>query len=183
MLRDKTLGAWHSFERFGMACLTQREEHLTAQEEGRRFSVCSSSIKPTLQVALLLGGYSTSASCDALLRRVDLPKASFHYHSTRPPFSQHGDLPHMYHDLPGLWLGRRIFNTTKPCLHFKPLVLPSRSLMFNFVCAKKVCFFGPSCTLWDIDGAMTLPSLDMTSSQPLYLHVDRGLERHGYPWV
>jgi hypothetical protein len=30
-----------------------------------------------------------------------------------------------------------------------------------------------------------MPSLcfDMTSSQPLRLHVDRGLERHGYPWV
>jgi hypothetical protein len=25
--------------------------------------------------------------------------------------------------------------------------------------------------------------IDMTSSQPLRLHVDRGLERHGYPWV
>jgi hypothetical protein len=30
-----------------------------------------------------------------------------------------------------------------------------------------------------------MPSLhfDMTSSRPLRLHVDRGLETHGYPWV
>jgi hypothetical protein len=30
-----------------------------------------------------------------------------------------------------------------------------------------------------------MPSLrfDMTSSRPLRLHVDRGLERHVYPWV
>jgi hypothetical protein len=33
--------------------------------EGRRFSVHSSSINPTFQVVLLLGGYSTSASCNA----------------------------------------------------------------------------------------------------------------------
>jgi hypothetical protein len=30
---------------------------------------------------------------------------------------------------------------------------------------------------------MTLSSPDMTSSRPLRLHVDRGLERHGYLWV
>jgi hypothetical protein len=30
---------------------------------------------------------------------------------------------------------------------------------------------------------MFLLRFNMTSSQPLRLHVDRGLERHGYPWV
>jgi hypothetical protein len=30
---------------------------------------------------------------------------------------------------------------------------------------------------------MTSPSFDMTLSRPLHLHIDRGLERHGYPWV
>jgi hypothetical protein len=42
-------------------------KHLKAQAEGRRFSVHSSSINPTFHVALLLGGYSMSASYDALL--------------------------------------------------------------------------------------------------------------------
>jgi hypothetical protein len=45
-----------------MACLIQWEEHLKAQAEGRRFSVHSLSTNPTIQVAFLLGGYSTSAS-------------------------------------------------------------------------------------------------------------------------
>jgi hypothetical protein len=36
------------------------------QAECRRFSVCSLCTKLTFQVALLLGGYSTSAFCDTL---------------------------------------------------------------------------------------------------------------------
>jgi hypothetical protein len=52
--------------------------------------------------------------------------------------------------------------------------------MFDFVCAGKVIFFGSPCTLHDLDDAMTSPSLNMTSSQPLRLHVDQRLERHGY---
>jgi hypothetical protein len=55
--------------------------------------------------------------------------------------------------------------------------------MFDFVCAGKVFFFGSPCTLHDPDDAMTLPSLNMTSSQLLRLHVDQRLERHGYLWV
>jgi hypothetical protein len=59
-----------ALQRFWTTCLTQWEEHLKAQAEGRRFSVYSLSINPTLQVAILLGGYSTSASCDALFAYV-----------------------------------------------------------------------------------------------------------------
>jgi hypothetical protein len=53
-----------------MVCLIQRQEHLKAQAEDRRFSVDSSSTKPTLQVVLLLKGYSTSESCDAFFAYV-----------------------------------------------------------------------------------------------------------------
>jgi hypothetical protein len=56
--------------------------------------------------------------------------------------------------------------------------------MFDFVCVGKVFFFGSPCTLRDLDGAMTLPRLDMTSSRPLRLHVDQGLRdmgTHGSP--
>jgi hypothetical protein len=56
--------------------------------------------------------------------------------------------------------------------------------MFDFVCAGKVFFFRSPCNLRDLDGAMTSPRFDMTSSRPLRLHVDRGLRdmgTHGSP--
>jgi hypothetical protein len=43
--------------------------------------------------------------------------------------------------------------------------------------------FGSPCTLHYLSGAMSSPRLNMTSLWPLHLHVDRGLERHVYPWV
>jgi hypothetical protein len=49
-----------------MLRLILRHEHLFPQAEGRSFLTCPSSINPTFQVALLLRGYTTSASCDAL---------------------------------------------------------------------------------------------------------------------
>jgi hypothetical protein len=56
--------------------------------------------------------------------------------------------------------------------------------MFDFVCAQEdFSFFGSLCTLHDLSGVMTSWRFSMTSSQPLCPHVDRGLERHGYPWV
>jgi hypothetical protein len=56
--------------------------------------------------------------------------------------------------------------------------------MFDFIRALEGFFcFGSLCTLLDLSGAMPLLRFDMTSSRPLGLHVDRGLERHGYPWV
>jgi hypothetical protein len=80
---------------FPMLCLIQRDEHTFSQAEGRRFSTCSLSINPTFQVTLLLGGYSTSASSDALflLRCIDLLEARFYYFSARPPFGRHTNLP------------------------------------------------------------------------------------------
>jgi hypothetical protein len=48
---------------------------------------------------------------------------------------------------------------------------------------KKIFFFGSPCILRDLSGTMFSLRFSMTSSQPLCLHVDRGLERHGYPWV
>jgi hypothetical protein len=44
-------------------------------------------------------------------------------------------------------------------------------------------FFGSPCTHRDLSGVMSSQPFNMTLSQPLRLHVDRGLERHGYPWV
>jgi hypothetical protein len=56
--------------------------------------------------------------------------------------------------------------------------------MFDFVHALEgFFFFGSLCTLHDLGGAMTSLRFDMTSPRPLSLHIDRGLERHGYPWV
>jgi hypothetical protein len=43
--------------------------------------------------------------------------------------------------------------------------------------------FGSPRTLCDLSGAMPSLHFDMTSSRPLRLHVDRGLEKHGYPWI
>jgi hypothetical protein len=52
--------------KFLLPCLIHWDEHIFLQVEGRRFLTCSSSINLTFQVALLLGGYSMSASGDAL---------------------------------------------------------------------------------------------------------------------
>jgi hypothetical protein len=43
--------------------------------------------------------------------------------------------------------------------------------------------FRSPCTLCNLDDAMPLLRPTMTSSRLLRLHIDRGLERHGYPWV
>jgi hypothetical protein len=81
----------------GSCCLVgiPREEHLFPKEESRRLRILSSSINPTFQVALLLGGYSTIASMRHLFpsRRLDLPEALFQYVSTWPPVGQRLDLP------------------------------------------------------------------------------------------
>jgi hypothetical protein len=129
-------------------------------------------------VSLLLGGYSMSASCDTLFAYVTSTYQK--RASTIPPLN----LPSV--SIGTFVEGMTIFpdsgqvggssNTTAPCLHFKPLDLCSRSLTFDFVCTQKIFFFGSMCTLCDLNGAMT-------SSYPLHLHVDRGLERQGYPWV
>jgi hypothetical protein len=56
--------------------------------------------------------------------------------------------------------------------------------MFDFVRAQEdFSFFGSPCTLRDFSGTTSLLRFNMTSSQSLHLHVDRGLERHGYSWV
>jgi hypothetical protein len=63
-----------------------------------------------------------------------------------------------------------------PGLHFKPLDLLSRDLMFVFI-------FGSLCTLRDIIAVTSSLYFDVTSFLHLSLHVNRGLVRHGYPWV
>jgi hypothetical protein len=62
LLHDKIPGAWYRPAKILDNFSYSMEEHLKAQAEDHRFSVYFSSIKPTLQVALLLGGYSTGAS-------------------------------------------------------------------------------------------------------------------------
>jgi hypothetical protein len=44
-------------------------------------------------------------------------------------------------------------------------------------------FFGSPCTLRDFIVVTSSLHFDVTSFLPLHLHVDRGLVRHGYPWV
>jgi hypothetical protein len=56
--------------------------------------------------------------------------------------------------------------------------------MFDFVrTLEGFLFFRSMCTLRDLSGAMPSLRFDMTSSRPIRLHVNRGLERHEYPWV
>jgi hypothetical protein len=166
--------------------LFQWDEHLFPQEERCRFSTCSSSINPTFQVTLLLEGYSTSASCDALffLHHLDLPEACFCYFSTQPPFVQHTNLPWRCVGLTWFRLGRRFFKqwhrvifTSSPWTRS-----PEASCSPSYT-LRRIFFFGSPCTLRDLTGTMSSLRLNMTLSQPLHLHVDRGLERHGYPWV
>jgi hypothetical protein len=69
------------------------------------------------------------------------------------------------------------------CLHFDLLDLCSRSSMFGFVRAQDDFLYWSPCTLRDLIDVTSSLRIDVTSSPPLCLHVDRGLERHGYPWV
>jgi hypothetical protein len=179
LLHDMISGTWcHPTKILDKLVITQREEHLKAQEEGRRFSVYSTSINPTLLVALLLGGYSMSASCYALFTYF---ASTYQKRASTIP-----SLDFLLVSIGTFLEGITIFpdsgqvsgssNITAPCLHFKPLYLHSRSLTFDVVRAQEDFLFWILCTLRDFDGVMT-------SSQLLRLHVDRGLERHGYPWV
>jgi hypothetical protein len=112
--------------------------------EGRRSRTYSSSINPTFQVALLLGGYSTSAS-------VRCPLFST---SPRPTGST---LPSHLHSI-SLWSPFRpslkvcwlhlipvrsaiLQAMTAPCLHLKPLDLLSRDLMYAFIRAQEDFLF------------------------------------------
>jgi hypothetical protein len=66
----------------------------------------------------------------------------------------------------------------------KPLDLCPRDLMLAFVRAQEDFFlFGSPCTLHDLTVTTSSFLIDVTSSLPLRLHVDQGLDRHGYPWV
>jgi hypothetical protein len=112
--------------------------------EGRRISTCSSSINPTFQIALLLGGYSTSASL-------------CHHLSLMSPRPTKSMLPsHLF--LTSLWSAFRpslkvcrsyqilvrsvvLQAMAVPCIHFKPQDLLSRSFMFAFIRAWE--FFYP----------------------------------------
>jgi hypothetical protein len=70
-----------------------------------------------------------------------------------------------------------------PCLRFKPLDLLSTDLMFAFIRVEEDFLFGSSCTLRDFTDVMSYLRIDVTLSLRIHLHVDRGLERHGYPRV
>jgi hypothetical protein len=69
-----------------------------------------------------------------------------------------------------------------PCLRFEPLDLLSRGLKFAFVSAEED-LFGSPCTLHDFIDTTSYLRIDVALSLPLRLHVDWGLDRHGYPWV
>jgi hypothetical protein len=55
--------------------------------------------------------------------------------------------------------------------------------MFAFICAQEDFLFGSPCTLRDLTDATSSLRIDVTLSLPLRLHVDRGLDIYGYPWV
>jgi hypothetical protein len=114
---------------------------LFPKAEGRRLRILSSSINPTFQVALLLGGYSTSAS----VRR------PLSFTSPRPT----GSTLLVYLRLTSRWSAFRpslkvwwlrlilfrsriLLAVMASCLHSKSLDLLSRDLMFVFVCAKRI---------------------------------------------
>jgi hypothetical protein len=119
--------------RFVLFCWFPREEHVFPKAEGHRLRILSSSIKPTFQFALLLRGYSTSAS----MRR------PLSFMSPRPTGSalpvclflvSHGSA--FRPTLKVWWLRVILFRSgillavMVPCLNFKPLDLLSRDLMF-----------------------------------------------------
>jgi hypothetical protein len=130
--------------RFPLSCRFPREEHLFPSTEGRRLRIHSLSINPTFQVTLLLGGYSMSAS----VRR------PLCFTSPRPTGSMLLVCLRLTsrwlvfrHPLNVWWLRLILFKSRillavmAPCLHFKPLHLLFRDLMFVFICAQEDFLF------------------------------------------
>jgi hypothetical protein len=120
--------------------LVSKRRASVSSAEGHRLRILSSSINLTFQVALLLGGYSTSAFVRCPL-------------SFKPPSPTGSALPVCLRltsrrsaSRPSLkvrWLrlimfrSRILLEVVAPCLHFKPLDLLSRDLMFIFVCVQE----------------------------------------------
>jgi hypothetical protein len=172
--------------RFQILYLIQREVHLFTQAEGRRFSVCSSSINPTFLFTLLLWGYSMSASCDALffLCCHDLPEASFHYSSARPPFGRHLDLPRRCDDLTWFWSGRRFFKQLQHLVFTSsPWIYTLRAWCSTSYALKRIFFFWiPVHPTWpQRRHVFALLQHDIVLvATPTH---GSGLERNWYPWV
>jgi hypothetical protein len=137
-----------------------------------------------------------SPYCSGATLRVCLCDALFFFMSPRPAGST---LPSRLHSTslwsvfrPSLevrWLRLTLFRSRillavmAPCLHFKPLDLLSRDLMFVFVCAQEDFLLWIPMHPSDFITVTSSLCFDMTSFLPLRLHVNRGLVRHGYPWV
>jgi hypothetical protein len=169
--------------RFLMLCLFPREEHLFPMQKavGSQL-VLRASTRPS-RSPYCSGATPRVRLCATIFLwcHLDLPKACFHHISSWPPFGQHLDLPWRCVGLTRFWSGRWFFKQWQ-CLVFtsspktcSPEVscLPSYALGNFFI---PVHLTRPS-------GATSSLCIDVNSFPPLQLHVDRGLERHGYPWV
>jgi hypothetical protein len=169
---------------------------------GRQTSWCLH-LRPLQQKAICRGLIlrastrpSRSPYCSRATLRVRLCDALFFFLSPRPTGST---LPSHLHST-SLWSAFRhslkvcwlhlipvkpavLQAMTAPCLHLKPLDLLSRDLMFAFIRAQEDFLFLSPCTLCDFIDATSSLRIDVTSSPPLRLRVDRGLVRHGYQRV
>jgi hypothetical protein len=164
-----------------------REEHLFSSTEGRRSWILSLSINPTFQVALLLGGYSTSASLQrppflhitstywkhaSVTSSLDLPlviiSTFFEGVMVSPDPVQVEDSSGSHGALSSLQAPGSTLQRLDVRLRLRP---------------GGFFFFGYPCTLHDFIAVTSSLCFDMASFLPLRLHVDRGLARHGYPWV
>jgi hypothetical protein len=126
--------------RFPLLCLFPKGRTSVSSTEGRRSRIFFLSVNPTSYVALLLGGYSTSASMQRPLFST-LPRLAG---SMLPSRLRSTSLWSMYRpSLKVCWLHlipvRSVVlqATTAPCFHFKPLDLLSKGLMFAFVRAQE----------------------------------------------
>jgi hypothetical protein len=172
--------------RFPLFCWFPREEHVFPKAEGRRLRILSSSINPTFQVTLLLRATLRVRLCDALFpsRRLDLPEAHFRYVSTWPPAGQRFALPWRTGVFAWSCSGRGFFwQSWRLVFTSSPWIYSPETWCSSSSAPKRIFFFGSPCTLRDFIAVTSSLYFDVTSSLPLHLHVDRGLVRHGYPWV
>jgi hypothetical protein len=154
--------------------------------EGRRSWILSSSINPTFQVALLLGGYSMSASMRRPLSFTS-PRPTG---STLPVHLRLTSRRSVFRpSLKVRWLRLILFRSgvllavMTPCLHSKSLDRLSRDLFFVFVCAQEdfLLWIPVHPTRLHRRHVFALLRRDFVSAPSPTRRL--GLVRHGYPWV
>jgi hypothetical protein len=117
-------------------------------------------------------------------RCFDLPEARFWHVSAWPPVGKRLDLPRRCLGIVWLCSGRGFFwQLWRLVFTSSPWTYSPETWCSPSFALRRIFFFGSLCTLHNLITTTSSLRFDVTLSLPLHLHVDRGLDRHGYPWV